>query len=607
MNREQFRAFLWLRWRLRVNQFRKAGTLNAVLFFAIVGLVLVAAVGLFAAGLLVGYLALPGAAPGVRLLVWDGAIVAFLSFWSAGLLSDIQRSDGLAVDKILHLPVSPTGAFLINYLSSLFSLTLIALVPGMVGLILGQALAGSAAVLLALPLLAAFVLAVTAVTYQFQGWLASLMTDPRRRRTVIVVMTGGFILLFQIPNLLNITRPWDDGTEKVGAAQLKLQQAADLDALNAGTLTREEYDRRTKEYAELRRGRSRQTLARAEEIARVASLVLPPGWLAIGAADLADGAVVPALLGTLGLGLIGSVSLWRAYRTSVRLYTGAFTGRGRRPAARPPAPTDPTRVRVIEWRLPRVSESASAVAAATFSSARRAPEVKMALVAPVLMLVLFAGGALSVNGGPPDALRPLMALAAGAFVMLFSGAQLIGNQFGYDRAGFRAYVLSPVPRREILLGRNLAVAPLGIGMGFAVLLLAGTVFPMRADHYPAVAALLVSAYLLLCLTANALSILAPIPIAAGAVQPSNIRAIPMLLQMAFLMTLPIVLTPVFVPFGVEVLLAEVAGVRGVPVALVLAVPVLAATVLVYRWVLTREGEWLAGREQAILEVVAGKE
>ena len=41
--------------------------------------------------------------------------------------------------------------------------------------------------LLLLPLLAAFLLMVTGITHQFRGWLASLMVNPRRRRTVIGV------------------------------------------------------------------------------------------------------------------------------------------------------------------------------------------------------------------------------------------------------------------------------------------------------------------------------------------------------------------------------------------------------------------------------------
>ena len=44
MNREHLFAFLWLRWRLQVNQFRKAGALNAILFFFVVGFALVGSV-----------------------------------------------------------------------------------------------------------------------------------------------------------------------------------------------------------------------------------------------------------------------------------------------------------------------------------------------------------------------------------------------------------------------------------------------------------------------------------------------------------------------------------------------------------------------------------
>jgi ABC-2 type transport system permease protein len=70
---------LWLRWRLRVNQFRRGGTLNLVFFALIVVMAAVAAVGLFITGLLVGWFALPQAAPVVRLYVWDGVVLAFSS------------------------------------------------------------------------------------------------------------------------------------------------------------------------------------------------------------------------------------------------------------------------------------------------------------------------------------------------------------------------------------------------------------------------------------------------------------------------------------------------------------------------------------------------
>jgi len=134
----------------------------------------------------------------------------------------------------------------------------------------------------------------------------------------------------------------------------------------------------------------------------------------------------------------------------------------------------------------------------------------------------------------------------------------------------------------------------------------GCVYPMRPDHYPAVAVQLVTMFLLNSLAANALSIAAPIPMAAGAMQPSNVRFVPVLLQMSFMFVFPVVLILVLAPLGVEVLLAEAWDVRGWPVSLVLSVLVLAGVVPLYRRVLSLEGDWLAAREQAILEVVVSK-
>jgi hypothetical protein len=614
VNRAHLSAFLWLRWRLRVNQFRKAGALNAVLFVLFAVATAVAGLALAAGGFAVGLLVMPHAPPAARLLVWDGVVISFLFFWLIGLFSDLQRAEGLAFDKLLHLPVSPSGAFLVNYLSSLFSLTLAAFLPGMVGLILGEVFAGNVRMLLALPLLAAFVLAVSGVTYQFQGWLASLMTNPRRRRTVIVIVTAAFILVFQLPNLLNVVRPWErkGGAKEADATKWWREQhdAARAD-LNAGKLSPGEYIRRGKEidqeFAGRREAESQRDLEQVERAARLASLAIPPGWLPFGVAELATGGYLAGLAATAGLALVGGFSLWRAYRTTLRFYTGNLGGGGGgeavRPAARPTAPEEPGRVRLLEWRLPWVSEQASAVAVAAFRSLWRAPEAKMSLLAPLIMLVVFGGVTASNSGKVPDALRPLMAFGAAAMVVLSCGAQLVGNQFGYDRAGFRAYVLSPVPRRDILLGKNLAVAPLALGMGLAVLLVVGILHPMRIDHYPTAVAQLLSTYLVFCMLANVLSIAAPMPMAAGAVQPKQVRLIPVLLQFVLLAVLPVAMAPVLLPIGVEVALAELAGVRGVPVSLALSLVVLALAALAYRKVLSWEGDWLAAREQKVLEVV----
>ncbi len=133
----------------------------------------------------------------------DGLILAFLFFWGIGLIAELQRTEPLSLSKFMHLPVSVNGAFLINYLSSLLRLSLIVFVPVMLGFSLALVWTKGILLVPVLPALAAFLLMVTALTYQFQGWLASLMSNPRRRRTVIVASTMIFVLLAQLPNLMN--------------------------------------------------------------------------------------------------------------------------------------------------------------------------------------------------------------------------------------------------------------------------------------------------------------------------------------------------------------------------------------------------------------------
>ena len=69
-----------------------------------------------------------------------------------------------------------------------------------------------------------------------------------------------------------------------------------------------------------------------------------------------------------------------------------------------------------------------------------------------------------------ESFRPLVAIGGMAFV-LFGVVQLMANQFGFDRDGFRVFVLSAARRRDILVGKNLSFAPLVMGMA-AIMLLA---------------------------------------------------------------------------------------------------------------------------------------
>jgi hypothetical protein len=609
MNGTHLRAFLWLRWRLRVNQFKRGGTANAVIGILLLVLATLLSVALFFILFFVGRLGLAEVRPAVVMYAWDAVAVAFLFVWAAGVLSDLQRAEALSLDKFLHLPVSLAGAFVVNYLSNLLSITLLLFVPAMLGLTLGLAVSRGPVMLLLLPLLAAFFWMVTTLTYQFQGWLAALMANKRRRQTIVVLITASFILLSQAPNLMNLLGPWktrqlDDLNREFKAQQAELQRE-----LRKQTITFEEFKRRQQEVQrghEARVAAAGQEMARrVAEVTRWANLV-PPGWLPLGALWLAEGNVLAALLAALGLTLIGAASLWRCYRTTVRFYTGQFTSGTRR--ADRPAPEAPaagrTRVRLLEWKIPFISEQAAAVALAGFRSLLRAPESKMMLLSPVILVIAFGGMFLAhPPEDVPPGVRPL--LAYGAINMaLFTTMQILDNQFGFERDGFRVYVLSPARRREVLLGKNLAFAPLALGLGVVAVVLVQVGVPLRLDHFLAVLAQLVSMYLLFCLLCNCVSILAPIRIAPGVMRPSQGVGWIFLLHVGFLLLFPVILAVTLLPLAVEFLVGGLA--EGLPVCLLGSVALCVGVVYLYRLLLTAQGDWLQAREQKILQAVTTK-
>jgi hypothetical protein len=576
----------------------------------VVVLAAIASVLFFFGGFLLGLFAIPKVPAVYHLYIWDGLTAFFLFGWTAGLMAELQRTESLSLDRFLHLPVSLSGAFLINYVSSFVSLSMLLFVPSVLGLILGEIFSIGPVMLLAIPLLASFLFAVTALTYQFQGWLGALMANPRRRRTVIVFVTLGFIFLSQIPNLVNMFRPWDSGpATSAPFTPLGAEKQAILRDFLDKKITTEEYQRRTaeltarqsEEEAETRR-RNQNELRRT---ARFVNLVLPPAWFPLGVADLATGVVWPALAATLLLSLVGSFSLWRAYRATVRLYTGHARPETRPVRTTPQRTGPPTRPRLVEWQIPGLPERTTAIATAGFRSLLRAPEAKMMLLTPLIFVILFGSIVVSGQFTPPEAVRPLFAFGNGFFVLMLA-LQLLGNQFGYDRSGFRAYVLSPVPRHEILFGKNLAVAPLALGLAALAILIVQVIYPMRFDRFVAVFLQFGSAMLLFCLVANMLSIFAPIPIAAGSFKPAQTRLVPILLHMAAIVVLPTLLAPTFLPLGIELLLEVLLGVRGLPVMLVLSFGILVLVVWIYRRVLRWQGGLLAAREMQILEIVTSK-
>lgn len=610
MNLAHLRTVIWLRWRLRRNQLRRAGTLNAVLLAIVAGLAVALSIGMFVGGWLAGSTILADKSPVTLLLVWDGLVVAFLFSWMVGLMTELQRSEVLTLDKFLHLPVTPNGVFLINYLSSLVRFSLIVFVPAMAGLAIGLTRSRGAPMLWTFLLMAAFFLMVTAVTYQFQGWLASLMANPRRRRTIIVFVTIVFVLLAQIPNLINLWMP-RDLTGRHQADAIHKDQLELLQRRGRSELTEEQYRELLEEmhrrHAAVAERQAHDKLDLAGRYARILSAALPPGWLPLGVSAAAEGGAIAPLAGILGMTLIGSVSLWRAYRTILRLYKGEFTAK-----SSPSAPKlgkrarnegrNPARLSFMERPVRGLSEPSAAVARAAFRSILRAPETKMLLLTPIFMVIVFGSMLFRPSEADSPAIRALLPFAAMAMTLL-GLMQVAGNQFAFDRGGFRVFVLSPVSRRDILLGKNMALAPLVFVMGGAMIVLLQFVRPMRFDHLLATIPLSMSMFLIFLLMANALSIGSPMPIAAGSLKPANPRVATILLQLLFVLMFPIAMAPTMLPLAIEQWIPTPAWAHGWPLHLLLSTAECAIVVVLYRVLLTSQGRWLHEREQKILQTI----
>ena len=529
---------------------------------------------------------------------------AFLFFWMIGLIAELQRTDPLSLSKFMHLPVSANGAFLINYLSSLLRLSLITFLPVMLAFALALLIVKGVSMLLVLPLLLSFVLMVTAVTYQFQGWLAFLMSNPRRRRTVIMVATLTFVLIAQLPNLVNFLAPWGrDRQMNPGRDAVQELQKLSRD-VESGEIKPNDFARRQQEIMEKQRlgveRAEREGREQIERTARFANMVLPIGWLPLGVMTAAEGTFLPSILGMLAMTLIGSASLFRAYRTTIGMYQGVATSRKGRPAAAVKTADGKRKPRtgLLEAELPGVSEPVAAVAAAGFRSLVRAPEAKMMLISPVIMSIIFGSMLWRSRNSMADAFRPLVAIGGMAFV-LFGVVQLMSNQFGFDRDGFRVFVLSSARPARHLDGEKPVVRPSGAGHGSDhARNAAGGGTHAAWDHFLAMIPQYVSMFLLFCLLMNFLSIYAPVYVAAGSLKPSNPKLLTVLLHLVtFMILFPLTQAVTLIPLGAEMVLQFLGYGSGLPICLLLALVECAQRlVVIYYFCSAGLGSMLQSRE-----------
>ncbi len=575
MNWEQFRAILWLRWRLSRNQFQRAGQLNAVL--AVIGMVLMAviAVALGVGGAIGGYFLAEKAPPAALMFVWDGVLFLFLVIWISAMIAELQRLESIDLTKLLHLPVTLQRVFAFNYLASHCTFSFGLLIPGIFGFSLGLALGAGFQMLLVLPLALSFVFMVTAWMYCLRGWLAGLMINKRKRRSIILWLTIVLVLGGQLPNIiLNLPAVRQ-------AMHQKGKSPGDRPKIGG--------------------------LAMPLNVAR-AHWFLPPGWTGYGTMTLREGNPWPALGGLAASCLIGMLGLMRAYSITMKFYRGSDRPVKTAPlpagvvTAAAPVPVGKRGPLLVARTLPVISERTSALALATLRSLLRMPEIKMAALMPVVMAVILSFTFLKRVSTGPISLGPIAAtVAVGAAAM--SLINLMANMFGLDRNGFRSLVLLPVRGHQVLAAKNLAFLPFMAATAFLLLVMMKIFGGMRWLDFIGGVVRIPAGFLLFCLLGNAASILAPFRLAQGSLKMGKMKPVAIISNLLALVCLPLILLPLFVPPVLDRFCSLDAWSARVPVDLIASVLLLPGVFWLYREIIRMQGRWFERREQAILQEV----
>lgn len=577
MDWSQLRTILWLRWRLSRNQWSRGGFLNAVLMMIVSVVLLVLGIAGGIVGVLVGFFVLAEMSPLLLLLAWDVFIGLFLLVWMIDLISEIQRSETIDISRMLHLPVSLRDIFLVNYIASHLTLSIILFLPWMLGLCLGLIFHGRWSMVLMFPLVVGLIFMVTAWTYCLRGWLATLMVNKRRRRAIIAGITFTFVLLSQLPNLF-VTFMHDH--ERRGTRQ----------AITAPP------EGQTPTYP------TGEDEVHLPPVLLEAHKYVPFLWVGEGAMSLAQGHVWPSLLGTVGTIGIGGLGLRRAYRATMRFYQFQAAGTKAVRKARV-SKAAVVRESLLERKLPGIPDEAAAAALAFFRSMTRAPEVKMALAMNFLMLLIFGAMVLLRRSAAlSDSVKPF--ILTGAMVFIHLGmSQLMFNQFGFDRGGFRQLVLLPVPRKWILMGKNLAFAPITLAMGLTVLVLAALAMHISLIVFLAGALQLAATFLIVSIAGNLLSTLVPHHVAAGSLKRTKTSAMTTLMIFVSRLLFPAAMIPLLIPPALGLLLSRLGWLPAGPVNLLLSAVLLTLLALLYRLSLAPCGDLLQQREKKILQVV----
>lgn len=423
----QLRALVWLKWRLFRNSLRSRNAAaskfaSALATLAGLALSLTVAAGL---GMASYFLASPHTGDAEELSKLAGGAVLFFTLaasfiylmWAVVPLG-LEGGSRFEPRRMLLYPISLPKLFAVDMVSELTNLSSVFAVPVVLAMGLGAGLAqGEAARGLAVGALAvAFGVALSKL---FSTIVGALMSGRRTRGETALALLGAVL----------------------GMAGIFMGQLLERIVPQA---------------------------ARYEGSLRVLRWT-PPGALASGLTEgLRDGgaATYALALATLTAYAAGCAAL--AYMIARRTALGVGGAR-KGGAAKVRAQSGP--LGYAGWQLPLVSQEMSAVVEKELRYASRNAQLRaIALMAAALTVVMrMASGRGSMGEMFPGAgpYTEGMQMGYSILYVFFLTSAISTNVFGYDGAGMRALVLAPIPRRTILVGKNLAVTTVALVLSAA--------------------------------------------------------------------------------------------------------------------------------------------
>ena len=557
INMSQLLTLIWLKWRLLRNSLRSSkavvnkvasilGMLVALGFSLVIALVLgVVAYVISKPGALSSILSrsareVPVAATAEFIFF---SIFGFMYLMWATLPLSIGGGKQFDAGKLLLYPITLRKLFAVDFVSELTTLHSVIAVPAILAIAIG---AGLATGNLALMLLAAVPIALFGVA--LSKWLSTIMGSLLRRKRArgetIVALIGavaglGGALLGQIAPML-------------------FQHAESFRSL-------------------------RWT---------------PPGAAALMIISSSPAGGFGYATGFLTLSAYSIVLITLTYVIARRAALGLEGRRKRR--AETEARTDAEVY--AGWKVPLLPPDLSAVVEKELHYAMRNAQMRMMALMPLILIIIrvFNWGRMetSMSRGPSAAHgfmtygAGLMATGGVLYVFLVL-ASLSCNAFAFEEGGMRTLILSPIDRRKILLGKNIAMAVMAFVFSFILLTLNTIVFrDLTVESLLFVVLSFIIFAALMSTIGNWLSIRFPKRMVFG--KRMNVSGVA-----------GVLLIPIVAVLGIAPLMATLAGyfTQSLLIEYVALALLAVFAVVLYTLALNIHGRTLARREIDILEAV----